>query len=392
MSEADNSMNSGDKGSTQKNENHQDAAATLVAKVVELSLKFDMKHPHANILIAGKTGVGKSTLINTVFRGEMAETGIGRPVTKEIQEITKPGVPLTIIDTKGLELADFKPIRNDILRYIDERNGEDASTYVHIAWLCISDGSARIEDAELELAKALKAAGLEVIVVLTKVSRFKDNAFEAVVREQFRGITSDIVLTRGLSEDVLDDEDRVIGLQTVRGIDQLLNLSYLSLPKAQRYSFANAASISHKKAQELKRQEADTAINYFCAAAGVVGASPIPFSDAALLAPIQGGMIIKISQVYGMDVSLQDAPQMLTSLAGGTGAVSMIGKTIVTNLIKFIPGGGSVVGGAIAATTAVALTKLLGSQYAAGLAELSDHGQEVTLDAAIAALRRKMPI
>ena len=35
----------------------------------------------ANILIVGKTGVGKSTLINNIFREEMAETGIGKPIT-----------------------------------------------------------------------------------------------------------------------------------------------------------------------------------------------------------------------------------------------------------------------------------------------------------------------
>ena len=34
-------------------------------------------HP-VNILLAGKTGVGKSTLINNVFRERMAETGIGK--------------------------------------------------------------------------------------------------------------------------------------------------------------------------------------------------------------------------------------------------------------------------------------------------------------------------
>ena len=31
-----------------------------------------------NIIVAGKTGVGKSTLINGVFRETLAETGIGK--------------------------------------------------------------------------------------------------------------------------------------------------------------------------------------------------------------------------------------------------------------------------------------------------------------------------
>lgn len=34
---------------------------------------------HLNILIAGRTGVGKSTLINAVFQGNFAVAGQGRP-------------------------------------------------------------------------------------------------------------------------------------------------------------------------------------------------------------------------------------------------------------------------------------------------------------------------
>ena len=40
----------------------------------------------ANIIIAGITGAGKSTLINAVFGKDFAETGKGRPVTQEIRE------------------------------------------------------------------------------------------------------------------------------------------------------------------------------------------------------------------------------------------------------------------------------------------------------------------
>ena len=62
------------------------------------------KFPTVNIVVAGKTGVGKSTLINAVFEEDLAATGIGEPVTKENKEYTKENVPISIWDTVGLEL------------------------------------------------------------------------------------------------------------------------------------------------------------------------------------------------------------------------------------------------------------------------------------------------
>ena len=58
-----------------------------------------------NIIVAGKTGVGKSTLINAVFKDKLAETGMGKPVTTHMRKITKKGVPLAIYDTRGFELG-----------------------------------------------------------------------------------------------------------------------------------------------------------------------------------------------------------------------------------------------------------------------------------------------
>ena len=55
-----------------------------------------------NVLIAGKTGAGKSTLINAVFGKEVAVTGSGRPVTQHVEKFTKDN--FSIFDTKGLEM------------------------------------------------------------------------------------------------------------------------------------------------------------------------------------------------------------------------------------------------------------------------------------------------
>ena len=57
-----------------------------------------------NIIIAGKSGVGKSTLINAAFGEELAETGIGVPVTNKISLIENKKFPIRIYDTVGFEL------------------------------------------------------------------------------------------------------------------------------------------------------------------------------------------------------------------------------------------------------------------------------------------------
>ena len=58
-----------------------------------------------NVMVLGKTGVGKSTLINSVFQEPIAQTGIGKPVTSRIKKYEKADYPLSIYDTPGLELG-----------------------------------------------------------------------------------------------------------------------------------------------------------------------------------------------------------------------------------------------------------------------------------------------
>ncbi|MCV5649681.1 50S ribosome-binding GTPase, partial [Escherichia coli] len=61
-----------------------------IDKILNDALEKALKERgHINILIAGRSGVGKSTLINSVFQSSIAETGQGKPVTKNTREITK---------------------------------------------------------------------------------------------------------------------------------------------------------------------------------------------------------------------------------------------------------------------------------------------------------------
>lgn len=57
-----------------------------------------------NIIVAGKTGVGKSTLINSVFKEKLADTGMGKPVTSHMRKITKKVYHLQSMIQEGLNL------------------------------------------------------------------------------------------------------------------------------------------------------------------------------------------------------------------------------------------------------------------------------------------------
>lgn len=77
-----------------------------------------------NIIVAGKTGVGK---INSVFRENLAEVGMGRPVTDHMRRISWKDFPLVVYDTKGFELgADVQDeVKNEVLKTI--KNGLEAN-------------------------------------------------------------------------------------------------------------------------------------------------------------------------------------------------------------------------------------------------------------------------
>ena len=145
-----------------------------------------------NIIVAGKTGVGKSTLINSMFRENLAETGIGKPVTQHMRKISKKGVPLNIYDTKGFELGKDaqKEVKKEILDTIKSGlAGTDVNKAIHCIWYCINTASNRVEPEEIEwlrdLARENTTTEVPIIIILTQsISKPNAEAMKNLIEDE----------------------------------------------------------------------------------------------------------------------------------------------------------------------------------------------------------------
>lgn len=165
------------------------------------------KLPTANIMVAGGTGVGKSTLLNAIFGAEVAATGKGRPVTSHISGYESSDIPIHIWDTVGLEIDSettedsINSIRQTIA---DKTNSQDQFDRVHAIWYCIGSGGSRYQGAELKFIKNLHSIGVPFIIVLTQCIGDEDevNAFEAQIREiNEKSGMNDIEIVQVLAQD-----------------------------------------------------------------------------------------------------------------------------------------------------------------------------------------------
>ena len=94
----------------------------------------------------------------------------------------------------------------------------------------------------------------------------------------------------------------------------------------------------------------------------MTGAAPIPGSDAPVLTAAEVAMIASITAKFGLHFKREEIVSLVTALVGTTGATG-IGRTTVANVLKLIPGAGTVIGGAVSAVTAATLTAALGEAY-----------------------------
>jgi small GTP-binding protein len=126
-----------------------------------------------NIVVIGKSGVGKSSLLNYLIGKELFRTGIGEPVTADYFEektFVSPAnrVEYHLYDTKGIEPTTTREVKELVFGRINKCDkSENVFDWIHSMYYCFAASSKRIEPFEIDFIKSLRQK-VNVIIILTK--------------------------------------------------------------------------------------------------------------------------------------------------------------------------------------------------------------------------------
>ena len=144
-----------------------------------------------NVLILGKTGVGKSSLLNYLFGDIQAQTGAGRPVTGA-KIIRHPPfrygeINIAIYDSWGLEPDKATQWQQIIEDEVHKNSQKEIRDWFHSIIYCIDAKRSRLDDFEIDIIRQFIDGGNKLIFVFTKADVAKETEIEAltkVLREQ----------------------------------------------------------------------------------------------------------------------------------------------------------------------------------------------------------------
>jgi len=332
-----------------------DSHEQISSKFEEEFKKIEAEVKRPNILIVGGTGVGKSTIVNEIFGEGTADVGIGQPVTRGIHKIATPEKPINLFDTEGFEIDGDTKFQDDILSRLKENSIKPVEEQIHLIWHVISASSSRITDYDKDLHLKLQAYNVPVALIFSKCDEVNEDDLNALLSAMDPHLSFEKAYSSNESPFFTTNQKHYLETEQNLNLSKVVDWSIKNLPKSLELAFISAQMVN----VEAKRTKAEAIIAQHTAGNALVGFSPIPFSDAPVLIASQAGMIARILFVYDFD-NYQEIAKNFMVTSGASLVISNIGRSVVGNLLKLIPGVGSVIGGIINATVASIITYAMG--------------------------------
>jgi len=251
------------------------------------------KMPPPNVAVIGRTGAGKSTLINKVFGAELARTGTGLPVSDAFVRYpaSMEEKPLVVVyDSRGYEMDKSWRYRDDVVKFLKEKKLQSVDEQIHLVWYVINAGIKRFEHFDAEIISLLRTERVPVIVVLSQADIARTDQI-AKMEETIRNYRSEFKF----------DELRIVTVAAEPmygepfGVTELVNLSSELLPDL----YVEALVARQVVDLELKRKMASKYIKLSATACFATGFVPIPGATSANAIATQTALCTKIASLYG---------------------------------------------------------------------------------------------
>lgn len=292
-----------------------------------------------NVLVIGNSGVGKSTLINSVLGDEKAKTGYGSSGTTDKLEIYESEeIPFRIIDTIGFEPSFIKEHKaiNAVKKWSKDsaKKGKEDSE-INVIWFCVEGTTSKLFPKTIkDLSKATAMwKTVPIVVVITK-------SYSVPERElNIKMVKDAFAMQKRHSKNLKDIVPVVASIYTLNdtafaapeGITELIDVTNALMPEGIK---AGANDV-YKFKLKRKKALAQSIVAVSTTAAVSVGAITIRFADALILSPIEVGQINALARLYEIDNS-KESKQLIKSIVE-VGTVSTAAKAVISAL-KAIPG------------------------------------------------------
>ena len=339
--------------------------ATKNELLILKELLMDARPP--KLMILGRRGAGKSSLVNAIFGERVAAVGsvlseTGRPTWYSYRG---PRGEMKILDTRGLgdrtrpEAANFQDALDEIRAVLVEEH-PDA-----ILFLCKAKDvdSHIVQDmANVEAVRAFISEKhryeAPVVAVVTQVDELDPKRVEPPYENEAKRHNIDTAV-RTIQEALTERGialARVIPVSTYAeyegerrvydnywNVEELVDYLVDVLPRSAQIQMARLSQL-----QAVQRKLARKMTAAAAAVAGGIAAAPIPVADILPLTALQIGLITGIAYLSGREMSKAAARELLSALGVNVGAAFAL-REGARALAKFVfPGAGSAVSAGVA--------------------------------------------
>lgn len=316
-------------------------------------LRGNVKKP--NILVAGATGAGKSSVVNHVFGRDLTKVGAGEPVTRGIHQFAEEDVAIVLYDSEGYEIGSTR--QDDYLKqvvgFVEDAQTKSPTERIHLVWYAINASTKRVTPLDLALIERLQTS-TSVGVLLTQIDQVDIEELTALRTELSNVVGEEAIFQLSIANELLEDP----ALREYVDWDRLVDWSVHQLDGSLQEGLLMEIRTDNEAMLTLKRKKANRIIAGYVASAGTAAAVPLPFADAIALTPIQVTMSVHLFRYWGIKAN----DDLLKTLIGST-IIPQIGrtlsKTLLLNVMKFFPGANAAAG-VINATVASGITWAIG--------------------------------